>query len=263
MGHERIAYLPKTKKWRNIVAELSEYSEQNNNVASLASNTTKNVADRLKIINKDAGVIASFTYLITLIKASQSKNPIDFLLNNGIQLPSQFTPLDLARSIKKFSQIHEDNKEYGVFATQALIDTISIWLRQQNQISFVFNDLTDPFEPWKKAANGGGFTEISRIYFSNFISRYLRYFLEREASSQIKTLSDREGFNKKLEEQVQDISKTAFATTKVTQQFGAGWYNSHAVNNLPSEIEIRGYIEYAFKKLSNNLMYNLEVDNEQ
>lgn len=259
MGHERIGHLPATKKWRSIVSELTEFSQKNDNVASIATQTTKNVARQLERVNQDRGVVASFSYLLTLLHASKQRNPHTFLEEHGITLSPSFSLLELARSIKQFNQINCENTEYATIASQALIDTVSAWTkREQVQTSLFFGGDPDPFEPWRRAADAGGFSELSRTYFSNFIGRYLKYFLEREASASFKNLFDRNDFNTRLDSHLEDISKSAFETTKVTQQYVAGWYNGHAVKQFPNTDEIQGFVAYALKKLKNNLVFNLE-----
>ncbi|MBO0930130.1 hypothetical protein [Fibrella aquatilis] len=258
MGHERIGHLPNTKRWRNIVNELTEFSPKNNNVASIANKTTKNVVSQLERMNQDKGVLSSFSYLLNLLHASRQGDPYTYLEKNGITLSPSFSLLELARSIKQFNQANCESNEYATIASQALIDTVSIWTRQeQQQTTLFFGGEADPFEPWRRAADAGGFSEISRIYFSNFIGRYLRYFLEREASASFKTLFDRNDFNNRLDKHLNEISKSAFETTKVTEQFAAGWYNKNALKQFPSSNDVKGFVGYAIKKLKNNLVFNL------
>ena len=150
---------------------------------------------------------------------------------------------------------NQGSKEYSTFAVQSMIDTISEW-SQKNQLQqrLIFDYNKDSFSTWQKASNGNDFCELSRIFFSNFTARYLKYFLEREASSRIQSLSDRENFSKKLEAHVQDISKHAFETAKIAQSFAAGWYNLHAKDKIPSDDKLRDFLAFAFKKLNSELL---------
>jgi len=136
-----------------------------------------------------------------------------------------------------------------------MIDTISQWSqRHQSQQTLIFDANRDSFLTWQKAANGSGFCELSRIFFSNFTGRYLRYFLEREASSRIQSLSDRELFSKQLDSHIQNISKHAFETAKIAQSFAAGWYNLHAKDKIPTDDKLRDFLAFAFKKLNSELL---------
>lgn len=165
--------------------------------------------------------------------------------------------MELARSIKNYNSQFDNNKEYSAFASQSLIETLGGWLRtHKQQQTLLFDVKEDSFATWRNAANAGAFSELSRLYFSNFISCYLRYFLEREASASIKTLADRDLFIHRLNAHVQEISRDAFETAKVAQSYSAAWYNKNAIKSLPNEDSIKGYVSYALKKLGNNLTFN-------
>lgn len=255
MGHERIGYLPKTKKWVGIVENIANFSANNDNIAQIAFQTTKNVRSRFKYIEDDKGVFAAFKYIILLSYSSKLNNASDFLAKEGIQLSKNFNLFDLTQSIQQFISIHQQSKEYSAFATQSMIDTVCDWSRKnQIQQTFVFDSNDNSFETWKNAANGKGFCEISRSFFANFTERYLKYFLEREASSKINNLFDRREFNNKLETYISDISKHAFETSKITQSFSAGWFNNNVKDGIPSNDKIQGFLSFAFQKINSELL---------
>ena len=78
--------------------------------------------------------------------------------------------------------------------------------------------------------------------------------MEREASSRLQSLSERERFNQKLETHIQDISKHAFETAKIAQSFSAGWYNLHAKDSIPSDEKLRDFLSFSFKKINSELL---------
>jgi hypothetical protein len=255
MGHERIGYLPKTQKWTNIVDKIKVFNTDNDNISDIASNTTKNVRIRFKNIEQDGGVIAAFKYLVLLTYASKLSNPEKFLKTEGINLPHAFNIFDLTKSVQDFVAKSEKSKEYSTFAVQSMNDTISEWSRNQSvQQILSFDKTQNNFDIWQKAATGDGFCELSRTFFAKFTGRYLKYFLEREASSKIQSLSNRQLFIKKLEGHVAEISKHAFETAKIAQSFAAGWYNKNAIDKVPSDSSMKGFLSFAFEKLNSELL---------
>ena len=255
MGHERIGHLPKSKKWRTLVNEINDYSDNNNNIAQLATQTTKNVRYRFNYIEEDSGVLSAFKYIILLAHSSLQDNPSEFLSKNGVELPKNFNLFDLTLSIREFVTEHQNSKEYSVFASQAMIDTVADWSKvNEVQQTLVFDSNDNSFDLWKKAANGAGFCELSRTFFAKFTERYLKYFLEREASSKINNLYDRTQFNKKLEEHIDDISKHAFETSKITQSFAAGWFNKTVKDGVPTDKKIQGFLSFAFQKINSEMI---------
>ncbi|MBK7036826.1 MAG: hypothetical protein IPH42_10960 [Bacteroidetes bacterium] len=261
MGHERIGYLPKSKKWRDIVDEIANFTANSDTIAQIANHTTKNLIERYNNIEVDNGVLASFKFLILLSQAPRHKNPSEFLAKQGIQLPTNFNLLGLSRAIREFINSSSESKEYSAFANHALIETVSQWTKQsQIQKSIQFDIDKNSFDEWRTAADGSGFCELSRMFFSNFTDNYLRYFLEREASAKINNLFDRDTFNKKLDEHVNEISKHAFETSKITQSFSAGWFNKNAKDEIPSIEKIQGFVSFCFKKLNSEITREKEFE---
>jgi len=255
MGHERIGYLPKTDRWKNIVSRISYFSSENDNISDIATETTRNVRSRFNNIREDTGVLSAFKFLVILTHASKQENPSEFLKTKGIQLSNEFNIFDLTRTGQNFVEKNQDSKEYSTFAIQSMIDTISEWTRKnQLQKALFFDSLGDSYLPWQKASNGSGFCELSRIFFSKFTTRYLKYYLEREASSRIQSLTERENFSRKLESHIQDISKHAFETTKIAQSLSAGWYNLHAKEAVPSDKLLKDFLAFSFKKINSELL---------
>lgn len=255
MGHERVGYLPKTKKWTSIVEGIASFSDSNNNVAEISRQTAKNVRSKFKNIETDTGVQAAFEFLLLLSVLPKQKNWNEFILNKGVKLKENFSLVELAQSAKAYVEKNQQSKEYSTFASQALIDTISNWVTENNKQQALFFDASkNPVELWSKTANGSGFCEISRVFFSKFTERYLRYFLEREAVIRMNNIFDLSTFNNRLEKHIDEISKHAFETSKITQSFAAGWYNKNVKDTVPSKGKIQGFLSVAFGKLNSELL---------
>jgi hypothetical protein len=255
LGHERVGHLPKTERWRGIVNSIGSYSNTENTIGNIASQTTKNVRNRFENIENDNGVFAAFKYLLNLTYCAKSDSALEKLAKNKIELPKNFSLYDLAYSIQHYVNTYAESREYSSFATQSMIDTVSEWAQQNanNQI-VLFDSNNQSFDLWNKAANGAGFCELTRLIFSKFTERYLKYFLEREAAAAINNIYDRKQFNENLEKHIDKISRHAFETSKITQSFAAGWYNKETKNNFPSDEKIKGFLSFAFKKINSELI---------
>jgi hypothetical protein len=131
---------------------------------------------------------------------------------------------------------------------------ITNWHSRQSEQGYLFGSSDEAVNVWKKAANGAGFCELSRLFFAKFTERYLNYFLEREASAALPTIEDRERFREQLRQHVDQISQHAFETAKITQSFAAGWYNRHARRGRPSQREVERFLSIAFGKIREELL---------
>lgn len=257
MGHKRTPFLPKTRKWRDIVEAISDYHSNTDTIPSITYNTLENVKSRFVNIENDKGVNAAFKFLIYLSFANKLDNPSEFLKSRGIEIEGRVTPLRLSKVLNNWLNEYTDSAEYLSLAKSAIVDSLSHWYSNHNVSQEKLFDLTDNYEVWRKTSDGAGFCEISRIYFSKFIERYLKYFLEREASGNISSLSERIKFNDNLEKYIESISQHSFETSKITQSFSAGWFNKNVAKEIPSDKKIRNFISYSFAKI------RLELSKEQ
>ena len=106
---------------------------------------------------------------------------------------------------------------------------------------------------WTAASTGAGFSEVCRLFLARFTERYLRYFLEREASAVIKSIDARERFSQRLHESVDAVSQHAFETSRIAQSFAAGWFNKYARQQTPNNARLSTFLRVAFGKLREEL----------
>lgn len=255
MGHERVGVLPKTKPWRIVVGQIASFSPIESNISDIAKQTLRNVRGRFEFIESDAGVISSFEFLTLLAFASRDKTPEKYLETRGIQLPENLTPLQLSKELSKWVAKNTESNEYATFGREAAVDAISEWYRK-NDLSQgnLFSNKKDPIEIWRKSATGAGFCELSRLYFSKFTERYLKYFLEREASSVLSSITKRNEFDLQVEGHIADISQHAFETSKITQSFAAGWFNNQIKKGGVSKKSLQAFLSISFGKMRSELL---------
>ena len=254
MGHERIGILPTSKKWREIVDQIAGMSVSEDEVADIAQKTIRNVRDGFRHLAQDDGLLSTFEFFVNLAVASRENNPQISLSETGVELPENPTPLAFAKAVNEYVDPKMDSFEYGEIAQKAAGDAISGWYDQnQPTMENLFNSVEDPFEVWRKAGDGAGFCELSRLFFAKFTQRYLEYFLAREASAALRSIDDRIEFGQHLEDHVNSISRHAFETSKITQSFAAGWFNKNAREGVPSQKSIKGFLNTALGKMRDAL----------
>ena len=200
MGHERMSVLPKTKKWRDIFEQIAGRQVSDIEIEDITQKTIQNVRSRFRHIERDSGVLGTFQFLVNLAVASREENPQVWLLNIGIELPNNPTPLSFAKAVNAYIASQKDSFEYSGIAQKAASEAISIWY-DQNYVNSpsLLESLKDPFEVWRKAGNGAGFCELSRLFFAKFTQGYLEYFLEREISAALGSIDERIKFGQYLE----------------------------------------------------------------
>ncbi len=254
MGHERVGALPRTKRWADVVDGIAAAADVDGDVRDLANTTLENVRSRLLAIHGDAGVIASFQFLLGLALSASPSVDRDSLGELAVDLESNPSPLKLASILSRYVDDHRQSVEYGEIARKAAVDAISLWTEQETrQLSFT-GEHERASNVWSRASDGRGFCEVSRLFFAKFVERYLNYFLSREASSQLANTEVRERLATRLQEHVNGVSHHAFETARITQSFAAGWFNRHARDGMPSSEEVVGFLSHSIGKLREELL---------
>jgi hypothetical protein len=263
VGHERVGFLPKTKRWRDIVQGIAEFGGGGEgtggggvavDVAGIVQQTTDNIRDRLEHMERDESLLAAFRFLVSLPVSSRTSAPVEELRRLGIDVPAEPSPISLAKALQQCMPERPPSLEYSRIAQNAAVDTIAIWSnRAERPEENLFGVASQSFDVWKTAADGAGFCELSRIFFGKFTERYLNYFLEREASAVLPGVQQRERFSDELDRHVDEVSRHAFETAKITQSFAAGWFNKYAKEGLPTNNSMRGFLRLALGKLREEL----------
>ena len=223
-------------------------------VASVAANTLNNVRKRYELLSKDDAVQAVFSFLVAFSRACRFDDPGHQLSKSGIPIAEKPNLLSIVKALREQVPAHESSSEYGQLALAAAADAIGLWHKQHASPQLPLFHASDMFyETWRDLGSGAGFCELSRLYFGKLTERYLNYFLDRAASATFPNIDQREHFQRQIHSHVDDISKHAFETAKITQSFAAGWFNAHARDGLPDAKQVEGFLGIAFGKLRDEL----------
>jgi hypothetical protein len=252
VGHERLGLLPKSKKWRNIVAAIGESIVTTDGVSKLVSATSLEIESRFSTLGINPAVHDCFTILVALSIASRAEDPSRAITSLGYSLVGEPTPLNIARLFQQRVRIDQDFPEYAQIARSSAIEAVSIFYDSQTRQGDLLGSQT-AFDVWRTASDGAGFCELSRQFFASLTTGHLEYILEREASASLPNLSAREVFQKQLRGHVDDISRHSFETAKIAQSFAAGWYNKNAREDMPSPTTVRAFLRTATKKIKSSL----------
>ena len=253
MGHERVGGLPHTQRWRALVAQLAESSDFSADAATIANDTLHNVREQFKKLPLDDGVVAAFQFLVALAKSSSSDITGERDFSPDIDFDQSPSALMLVSQLRSWVNAQDGSREYAYLATRACADAIAIWTTKQGTQPSLFTGSVDARQVWRLANNGAGFCEVSRLFFSKFTERYLAYFLDREASAQASDIAERDQLSVELRNHIDNVSRFAFETARITQSFAAGWFNNYARGTYPSKDDSKRFLSIAFGKIREEL----------
>jgi hypothetical protein len=239
VGHERIGLLPKTRRWRDVV-DLIAIEPSVSSVANLVESTLEAASERYSALSRDESTSLAIDFFVELARSSQS---VTGDRNDLANLPT----LALVSNVQKRLSASKDSSETREIVRHAVADALVKWQRDNNstQVSL----FAERAPTWTGLGTGAGFCELSRHFFASLTDRYLRYFLEREATAQLTDIDQREEFSRRLTAHVDDVSKHAFETAKITQSFAAAWFEKYARNAPPTPDKRNWFVKKAFSKL--------------
>lgn len=251
MGHERVGILPRRKEWQRIVSDIRlALSGGSFETESLAADTLQQVRNRYQRLSQDSGVQAAFGFLVALSTSELPETNDSILVD--IDLTKNPSPIRITGELSKWVDTHRGSQEYAELACRAAADTIAEWTGRNTRQQQLFGDAAHAENIWGNI-DGSGFCDISRTFFSKLTERYLCYFIERSASAEAPSLDARMRFGKALAAHMDDISRHAFETSKITQSFAAGWFNKYATESRPTDAQLSGFLAKAFGKLQEEL----------
>jgi hypothetical protein len=235
------------------VQQIAAAADTPDIVPALATATLLKVRQRFARIHADSGFQAAFGFVLGLASPqSQSQAPED--LAPVIDLSTDPSPLRLTAHLRAWVDAHADSPEYAELGKRAAADVITFWSTEQSRQGDLFGSEEGARHLWSTARNAGAFSDLCRVFFGKFTERYLKYFLDREASAQLPTIEARQRFAADLERHVDELARHAFETTKITQSFAAGWYNKYARDSRPSPDVVLAFLEFAMGKLRQELL---------
>ena len=254
MGHERIPHLPRTERWKNIVADIALTATNESTTDQIVKKTFDCIEERFRRLHLEQSVQDAFLFLILITIASRSDRPDELLKTNKIDLDTKkASPLNLSKQLDLYMDKFNGSLEYRALAKNAATKAMAEYYRRESGQLGLFAYSKDPFTVWEKASNGSGFSVLSRLYFSALTSDYIKYFLDREASSVLPNLNSRNMFSKGIDEHVDRVTKHSFEVSKIAQSFAAGWYNKNVKDQLPSRSKARGFLSIALNKIRDSL----------
>lgn len=255
MGHERVGKLPKSKKWQSIVGQIAASSGADIDVSGIAAQTLQNVRHRFRDLQDDEATRAAFTFLVFLAVSSGQPDTLQQIARQVNASADTLTPLKAVKALRNALSDVDGSPEYQSIVISAASDALVLWYEQNKPTQQrLFDSFDTTYDIWHKASDGAGFCDLARLFFGKVAERYLNYFLEREASQVAPTLEARNAFREQLESHVDEITRHAFETSKITQSYAAGWFNRYATNDIPTISQIDGFISYSFGKLRDELM---------
>jgi len=247
VGHERIGFLPRTKKWKAIVQQLSQYNADSEAIVKIADETLVCIRKSYEQMPYDESVSKAIKFLTLLSFSAKQDNQISYLNNNGCLVDNTLSLFSLINSAKNYITTDKGSLETNKLVKDAVLQAITTYQEDHTaQLTLIDEQITSV---WKEVGNGGDFCELTRSFFSALTDRQIKYYIGRSAASEINDYTKLQLFSVGISQTAEAITHHAFETSKIMQSFAAGWFNKHAATGVPDDSHITDFLRISFGKM--------------
>jgi hypothetical protein len=226
MGHNRLGRLPKRQRWVEVVELLDAAPEQTSAIASAVVEAADN---RLRGLADDPALTYCFWLLTRITWAARGAGFLDSLSRLGIDASPQSSTLGLISQVT--DRVHDELSGYpssGHFAeisSLSLRHALSETVAQQGP-SLFDSSVDDVQRAFRTYSTPAGFGELAHRFFSDFLARTLRSFVDRELSNHIGGPAGIANVDQSLDF-MQALDVHTRQSARIAQEFAGAWYSKH------------------------------------
>lgn len=265
MGHTRLGKIPSTRKWREVVGVFAAarsptgLSAQSSEIAHLATSTIRASSEALRAGIKDGGLSFVFYFLTQLALSTRRTQPREALAALGLRLPDSPTNLDLTVEVHRLIDEHfkkaGQRSDVAEMAQLAAGETLANYLRNRPRDLFASSE-TQLFSDLHQLGSQRTFGEVSRAFFSNFMSRMLGFYLSKFVlpggrQRLVNSADDLTQFNIALKQHT-------YQRAAVIHQFAEKWFSKTEFERGIDENNTRRFVAYACRKLENEFLQGMD-----
>jgi len=261
MGHVRLGILPRTRKWRQVVALI----EGGAGTAQLA-NATITAAERgLRRAAEDKGLVETIWLLTQLPLAARTQDFAGALRAAGLRVSDSPSLMEVVGALSDAVDLRLANNggrtDLGEMAQMAAAETIAkeIGGRTQSLFGTTPDDVQRAFA---QIATNKQFSGFARQFFARLTNRCLDYFLSRAMAHHVgegkrfTTLAQQGEFSKALQTHCREAAK-------IVEVFSGGWFSKTNWENtgIPRD-KAAGFAHAAMGKIISELREGARSDGE-
>lgn len=232
MGHTRLGSIPKSRKWKEVVATLAEGAFQSEKkllqeeIELIALKALDAAAVGLGRALDDIGLRYTFYILTQLALSSREGNWQEKLLEHNIDISNANSTFDVISEIQIAIDDYISEKgratDVSEIAQQALGEAVSV-LVEPKAITLFGSGKEEIQSAVKSLSTKKGFADLGQKFFGYFMTHYLNFYLSRVTAAQVGTgkfrsVSDVSKFNQVLQTHCEQ-------SARIVRDFCGEWYS--------------------------------------
>ena len=255
MGHTLVGDLPKSARWRAVVALLDD---DQLSAPELARLTLLASRQRLLQLRGDPSLTYCFWLLVRLAEAARGPDFLADVARLGVPVRAGDPALAVVARAADRARIELDrfpeSGPFGELASLALRRTLTETVGIENR-SLFGSSLEDLERAFRRRSSPVQFGELAHRFFGDFVARTLRFYVERELSHHVGTggglasIADAGDFAAAL-----DLH--ARQSARIVEGFAADWYAKHhwEAGGAIGREETQRFVAHALRKLRKELL---------
>lgn len=259
MGHIRLGTLPKSRPWRQVLAELDSPQINASAVASAVANAAQAQLANLK---GDPALTYCFWTLARVLSAARGPDFASGLTEAGISSEGITSGAALVARVAKAVEIGLRHRSaptvFSRMAELALRETLSREVASRAQ-SLFGGSLDVVQSACREASAPAEFGRVARTFFANYLSRTLKLVTDKELGNRVGPGAAMASPEQALKFQ-SALDQHCRESAKIVEEYAGGWLskNNWEQNRRISEESVSGFAAYAIEKLSMELQRGRE-----
>ncbi|WP_146038002.1 hypothetical protein [Tabrizicola aquatica] len=259
MGHTHLVRLPGTRKWREVVALLTQGAEADEVVSAAAVASEGDLAEAAR----NPVFVEAIRLLCQIPLSAQADNFAAALRLGGLDAGPAPSIIDVVvAATMRLEEVQAKSRsadDFSELSARAMASTLG------EAFTAALPGLLDPNPEIiqtgiRKFSNPEGFEKLSRLFFRKLLDGTLRYWLDRVLpihtgpDSRFRSLGDRGAFDAAMTQYV-------FESTRIIKEFSRGWYGKviAGTGTVPAD-RVAAFGHVAFKKIGEELRRKRDAD---
>lgn len=259
MGHIHLGVLPNDRKWKDVVALLTDGASAADVVAASAA-----AAEReLLAAAKDPVFVEAVRLLATIPAAARAEDFGQALRDADVPIQGPPGLLSLVaatgRRLDEVARTRQKPSDIGELSRRALLSTLSHHIGDQLP-GLLDTTPRDVQRASAVLANSRSFASFARSFFNQLVSEALRSWLDRTLSAQV---GSGRHFAAVKERAAFDMALLQYSSeaTRIIREFAGGWYGKtlHREGRIDSH-HAAAFGAVCFKKITEELRVTRGAD---
>jgi hypothetical protein len=251
MGHIRLARLPATKRWEEVV----ELLRAGGSISQLAAATAHAAETELQSAKGDPALAYTVWLLTQLPLAARSQQFRERLVELGFEVDAAQSVLALVAgfslAVDRNTSGRSDRTDLGELARQAAAESLSLTVGSATQSLFGVS-ADDVQRELGRLATKKRFARLAGDFFARLTQKTLEYYVSRELPNHVGHDKNLQTIDRQIEFRMA-LERHCREAAQIVEEFAGGWYSKSNFQRTLTPATAQGFANYALKKMRDEL----------